>query len=91
MYHLNRVYEEIANKRRDWFWKLAHQLTDEYDVLIFEDLNLKGMQRRWGRKINDLALTTFLEILQKVSDLKGKTVHFIDRFYPSSNMRSGIL
>ncbi len=89
LYHLNGVYEEISNKRRDWFWKLAHQLTDEYDVLIFEDLNLKGMQRLWGRKINDLALTTFLEILQTVSDLKGKTVHFIDRFYPSSKTCSG--
>lgn len=82
--HLNRVYEEITHKRHDWFWKLSHRLTDEYDVLIFEDLNLKGMQRLWGRKISDLAFATFLEILQTVADVKGKTVHFIDRFYPSS-------
>ncbi|WP_019509572.1 RNA-guided endonuclease TnpB family protein [Pleurocapsa sp. PCC 7319] len=27
--HLNRVYEEISNKRRDWFWKLSNQLTDK--------------------------------------------------------------
>ncbi len=38
--YFNRVYEYISNKRRDWFWKLAHKLTNEYDVLIFEDLNL---------------------------------------------------
>ena len=82
--NLNRVYEEITNKRRDWFWKLAHKLTDEYDVLIFEDLNLKGMQRLWGRKISDLAFATFLEILETVATNKGKLVHFIDRFYPSS-------
>ncbi len=81
---LNLVYEEISHKRRDWFWKLAHQLTDDYDVLIFEHLNLKGMQRLWGRKINDLAFATFLEILQVVAELKGKTVHFVERFYPSS-------
>ena len=82
--HLNRVYEQISYKRRDWFWKLAHQLTDEYDVLIFEDLNLDGMKRLWGRKVSDLSFSTFLEILQTVADNKGKLVHFIDRFFPSS-------
>ena len=46
--HLNRVYEDVSNKRKDWFWKLAHKLTDEYDVLIFEDLNLDGMKRFMG-------------------------------------------
>ncbi len=82
--NLNRVHEQISHKRRDWFWKLAHQLTNEYDVLIFEDLNLNGMKKLWGRKVSDLAFSTFLEILETVANVKGKTVHFIDRFYPSS-------
>lgn len=81
---LNRVYEEISNKRSDWFWKLAHQLTDEYDVLIFEDLNLDGMKRLWGRKISDLSFASFLKILETVSTSKGKLIHYINRFYPSS-------
>ncbi len=82
--HLNRVYEDVSNKRRDWFWKLAHKLTNEYDVLIFEDLNLDGMKRLWGRKVSDLSFATFLEILQTVAVIKGKIVHFVDRYYPSS-------
>ena len=82
--NLNRVYEDISNKRKDWFWKLAHQLTDKYDVLIFEDLNLDGMKRLWGRKVSDLGLATFLEILAYVAAIKGKLVHFADRYYPSS-------
>ena len=82
--NLNRVHERISNKRKDWFWKLAHQLTNEYDVLIFEDLNLNGMKKLWGRKVSDLAFATFLEILETVAKTKGKTVHFINRFYPSS-------
>ena len=57
--NLNRVYEDVSNKRRDWFWKLAHKLTDKYDVLIFEDLNLDGMKRLWGRKVSDLSFATF--------------------------------
>ena len=82
--NLNRVYEFISNQRKDWFWKLAGKLTNQYDVLIFEDLNLDGMKRLWGRKVSDLSLATFLEILQTVAVSKGKTVHFVDRFYPSS-------
>ncbi|MEL6578378.1 MAG: transposase [Cyanobacteria bacterium J06621_12] len=82
--NLNRVYEDVSNKRRDWFWKLAHDLTNRYDVLIFEDLNLDGMKRLWGRKVSDLSFATFLEILQTVATNKGKIVHFVDRYYPSS-------
>ena len=82
--HLNRVYEKISNKRCDWFYQLAHKLTDEYDVLIFENLNLDGMKRLWGRKVSDLSFATFLEVLSTVATNKGKLTHFIDRFYPSS-------
>lgn len=54
--NLGRAHEDIANRRTDWFWKLAHELTDRFDVLCFETLNLKGMKRLWGRKVSDLAL-----------------------------------
>ena len=82
--HLTRLHEFISNKRKDWFWKLAQDLTNKYDVLIFENLNLKGMKRLWGRKVSDLSFATFLEILVCVANNKGKTVHFVDRFFASS-------
>ena len=47
---LAKAHERIANQRNDWQWKLAHQLTDRFDVLCFEDLNLDGMKRLWGEK-----------------------------------------
>lgn len=81
---LARLHEQIANQRRDWFFKLAHLLTDKYDGLFFEDLNLNGMLRLWGRKVSDLAFSEFLNILGYVASVKGKTIHFIHRFYPSS-------
>ena len=82
--NLVRKHEDVANRRRDWFWKLAHDLTDKFDVLCFETLNLKGMQRLWGRKISDLAFREFLEILEWVALKKGKQVVYIDPWYPSS-------
>ena len=82
--HLVRQHEMVSNRRRDWFWKLAHALTNKFDVLCFETLKLKGMQRLWGRKINDLALGDFLQILEWVAKKKGKRVIYIDRWYPST-------
>ncbi|MCC5655743.1 transposase [Nostoc sp. XA010] len=82
--NLVRAHEDIANRRTDWFWKLAHDLTNRFDVLCFETLNLKGMKRLWGRKVSDLALRDFLDILEWVARKKGKQVVYIDQWYPSS-------
>jgi putative transposase len=82
--NLVRKYENVGNQRRDWFWKLAHKLTNEFDILCFETLNLKAMQRLWGRKISDLAFGEFLQILEWVAKKKGKQVIYIDQWYPSS-------
>jgi putative transposase len=81
---LNRVHEQIANQRRDWFYKLAHDLTNRFDVIVLETLNIKGMKRLWGRKVSDLAFSEFRDILQWIAKGKDKLVHFIDRWYPSS-------
>lgn len=82
--NLVRAHEDIANRRSDWFWKLAHDLTDRFDVLCFETLNLNGMKRLWGRKISDLALRDFLDILEWQALKKAKQVVYIDQWYPSS-------
>ena len=85
--NLARKHEDIVYRRRDWFWKLAHRLTHQFDVLCFETLNLKGMQRLWGRKVSDLAFREFLQILEWVATKKkgkGKRVVYVDRWFPSS-------
>lgn len=82
--NITRLYQTVVNQRRDWFFKLAHDLTDRYDWLFFEDLAMKGMQALWGRKISDLARSEFMGILKHVASGKGKAIGLIDRFYPSS-------
>lgn len=81
---LNKAYERVTNVRRDYFWKLANDLTDQYDVLRFETLNLDAMKRLWGRKVSDLAFGEFLHIVQHLCNVKGKTFEQIDRWNPSS-------
>lgn len=79
-----RIHRKIVNLRKDYFFKLAQELTDKYDYIFLEDLNIKGMQRIWGRKVSDLSHSTFVGILKYVAVLKGKEVVFVDRFFASS-------
>ena len=82
--NLERVYQRISNRRRDWFFKLANQLVGEYAIICIEDLNLDGMKRLWGRKVSDLAFSEFVAILEWVASNAGSTVVKIDRWAPSS-------
>jgi len=82
--NLNRVYRKVSNKRNDFQWKLANELTDKYDILCFETLNIKAMQQVWGRKISDLSFSGFILKLKYLASVKLKTLVFINRFEPSS-------
>ena len=81
-----RLHEKIANQRDDYQWKLAHALCQSYDTIFIEDLNLQGMVKLWGRKVNDLAHGSFIEKLQQVAMKYGIRVHKINRYFPSSKL-----
>jgi putative transposase len=81
---LARSHKKIANQRKDYQFKLAQELTKEYDELFFEDLSIKGMQRLWGRKMSDLGFARFLLTVKYYGQCNGASIGVIDRFYPSS-------
>ncbi len=83
-HRLSIAHERIANRRTNWFFRLAHSLCDRFDRLYFETLNIAAMQRLWGRKINDLAFESFLSILKWVAYKRGKHVGQIGRWKPTT-------
>jgi putative transposase len=80
MWHINRRHIRVAHKRLDHHFQLAHDLCDQYDVLVFEDLNLDAMKRLWGRKISDLGFSQFVKVLDWVAIKRGKRVIKISRW-----------
>lgn len=56
-----RVHQKISDQRQDFLHKLSTELVKEsqFDCFCFENLNLKGMQKLWGRKVGDLSYYTF--------------------------------
>ena len=77
--NLARLHRKIAFQRDDFFHKLSNKLAAEYEYVFIEDLNLKGMQRLWGRKVSDVSYGRFVNILSYKTNVVK-----IDRFYPSS-------
>lgn len=66
-YRIAKLYEKISNTRKDFFYKLSHQLCDEAGMIFAEDLNLKAMSRGMLCKHTlDAAWGEFLNILQWV-------------------------
>lgn len=85
---LARLYKRVANQRNDFHWKLAHNLVGRYALICLEDLNLKAMQKRYGRKISDLGFADFVNKLKYMAHRTGSIVVEVDRFFPSSQLCS---
>lgn len=85
---LARLHEKISNQRLDFLHKLSSRLISENQAICIEDLNIQGMSKLWGRKINDLSYYTFTQMLLYKSVWNGKNLIKIGQFDPSSQICS---
>ncbi len=85
-YTLARLYKKSANQRHDFHFKLARRISLEYDTICIEDLNVKAMQRLYGRKIGDLAFSEFVNILKYEATKFGTEVLEVNRYFASSQL-----
>ena len=85
---LARLHKNIVNQRSDWQWKTAHLIISKYATICLEDLCIKDMHKKHGRKISDLGFSEFLDKLEYLAKTTGTTIIKVDRFYPSSQLCS---
>ena len=81
-----RLNEAIANRRADFQWKLAHELCRDNAFIAIEDLNMKAMQKRWGRKVSDLGWAEFVSRLTCVAQKYDTEIVKIPRYEASSQL-----
>ena len=74
---LARTYRKINNQRKDFHFKTARKICEEYAIICLEDLNLKGMQKLYGRKISDLGFYSFVQILKYETTKFGTQIVFM--------------
>lgn len=81
---LRSAYRKIKNQRKDFVHKISNQITNDYDLIAMENLNVKGMQKFNGRMINDNCFAALKGAIAYKCKLKGKHFVEIGRFDPSS-------
>lgn len=56
------------------------------DIIVFEDLNVKGMQQFNGQMVNDNVMGKITELVKYKAELNGAVYHEIGRFVKSSGI-----
>lgn len=77
---------KVGRARRDYHHKQALTLVRENQAVYVEDLNVAGMvrNRRLSRAISDAGWAQFVRILGEKAERHGRTIHKVDRWFPSS-------
>lgn len=83
---LARAYEKVSNRKRHYLHEVVNALLSENQVIVMEDLNVKGMQKNHNlsESIGEVSWGEFKMLLEYKARWYGKEVVFINRFYPSS-------
>jgi len=81
-----KVYERISNVRQDFLHKLSRKIVNNNQVVVVENLNIKGMVRnhKLAKAISDCSWGKFVNFLDYKLTSEGKLLVEIDRFFPSS-------
>ena len=81
-----KLNEKIRNRKLNFLHDVTNHLIDENQVIVMEDLNVKGMVRnhKLAESISEVNWGEFRRILTYKAAWHGRRLVFIDRFYPSS-------
>jgi len=85
---LAKFYEKLNNQKENYLHHVTNQLINENQVIVIEDLNVKGMMKNHNlaRSIQELSLYRFKEMLTYKAEWYGNHIVQVDRFFPSSKL-----
>ena len=85
-----RLHEKVANQRKDFLHKESRQITNAYDCVCVENLDMKEMsqEKRYGKSISDNGWGMFLTFLSYKLEEQGKQLIKVDRYFASSQICS---
>ena len=77
---VHRVHERITNKRDDFVQKISLHLVKSYDLIAFEDLNIKGMveNHSLAKHIADAAWNKLITTTSYKAEWAGKRVELVN-------------
>ena len=77
---LARKHEQIANQRKDTNHKVSRTLVDNYDLIVFEDLNVQGMvkNKHLAKSIHEVAWKQLVNFTTYKAEYAGKEVKLVN-------------
>lgn len=81
-----RVYKQVSNSRQDFLHQLSRKLINESQVVVVENLHVKGIvcKHKLAKAISDLGWGIFVNFLSYKLEKKGGKLVEIDRWFPRS-------
>ena len=85
-----KLHKRIRNIRTDFLQKLSTRIIKENQLIVSEDLNVKGMvqNHKLAKAISDVSWSEFCRMIEYKAIWHDRIYHKIDRFYASSQMCS---
>lgn len=86
MRKVSDLYARTKRIREDILHKLSAKLTDAYEVISIEDLDIAAMKRalRFGKSLSDIGWGNFTRMLEYKQRKKGHVLVRVDKWFPSS-------
>ncbi len=77
---VEHIHEKISNKREDFVQKVSPNLVRAYDLITFEDLNIKGMIKNHclAKHIADVAWSKLITVTTYKAAWAGKRVELVN-------------
>lgn len=85
---LAKQAKHVANQRKDFLHKLSTEITNQYDLVSVEDLNLKAISKslHLGKSTLDNGYGMFLSMLEYKQKQKNHLFIRVNRFFASSQL-----
>lgn len=85
---LSKLHEKIRNQRKDFQHKLSRKIVNENQVIVSEDLNVKGMLKnhKLAKSIADASFGNFCNMIAYKANEQHRQYVRIGTFYPSSKL-----
>ena len=82
---LQATYERIRNIQNDLLHKFTTDLYRQFDTVVIEDLDVKGMQmKKKAKNLHRSLFGRFRQLMEYKAEKFCKTLIIADRFYPST-------
>ena len=83
---LSVLYQKLKNARKYFIHQITKKLVIENDIIVTEDLNVKGMieEKKLSKHLTNVSLGEICRVLEYKARCYGKKYIKIDSFYPSS-------